>query len=284
VQKNNNNKPTAMLQGETNLQRNDILALAQKSQLLEQRIIENSKSQQIDLNQWIFERLQIESGCRVLELCCGTGSQTMRLLEMVGSIGHVVALDAAKDAIEKLREKAGQEFGNRLSTVAVKMEDFPRALAELNLPLGSFDLMFCAYGLYYADDPIAILQDALSWLKPNGRIAIVGPYGSNNGPLFNLLGECGVEVPPFVLYTSRDFMESAVIPWAIGHFSKIVLNTMVNHVTWSNSESLITYWKNTTFYDDAKLTVLENKVKDYFGHDPFFVNEKWVMLVEMRHD
>ena len=96
---------------------------------MEQRITENVKNQQIDLLQWIFERLQIEKDCRVLELCCGTGSQTMRLLEMVGSSGHVVALDVAEDAIEKLRNKAGKEYGNRLSTVAVKMEDFPNDLS-----------------------------------------------------------------------------------------------------------------------------------------------------------
>jgi ubiquinone/menaquinone biosynthesis C-methylase UbiE len=273
-----------MLQGENNLQKNEILSLAQKSQLLEQRITENLKSQRVDLNQWIFNQVQVEAGSRVLELCCGTGSQTMRLIELVGNYGHVVALDASKDSLEKLRQKVEQDYCRYLTVAAAKMEEFPSTLAGLNLPLASFDLMFCAYGLYYADDPSAILQDALSWLKPNGRIAIVGPYGSNNGPLFSLLGECGVEIPPFVLYTSRDFMESAVIPWAIGHFPKIVLNTMVNHVTWSNSESLITYWKNTTFYDNSKLAVLKNKLKDYFGHNPFFVNEKWVMVVEMRHD
>jgi ubiquinone/menaquinone biosynthesis C-methylase UbiE len=273
-----------MLQGENNLQKNEILSLAKKSQLLEQRIAENLESQRIDLNQWIFTQVQVSAGSRVLELCCGTGAQTMRLIELVGNNGQVVALDASKDSLEKLNQRVEQDYCRRLTAVAASMEEFPRTLAGLNLSMGSFDLIFCAYGLYYADDPIAILQDALRWLKPNGRIAIVGPYGLNNGPLFNLLGDCGVEIPPFVLYTSRDFMESAVIPWAIGQFSKIVLNTMVNHVTWSSSESLINYWKNTTFYDNSKLVILKNKLNDYFEHNPFFVNEKWVMVVEMRHE
>jgi ubiquinone/menaquinone biosynthesis C-methylase UbiE len=266
------------------LQKKKILSLAQKAQLLDQRITENVKSQQIDLVQWIFARLQIERGWRVLELCCGTGSQTMRLLELVGSSGHVVALDVAEDALEKLRKKVGKEYGNRLSTVAVKMEDFPNVFPLLKIELASFDLIFCSYGLYYSDNPTATLQETLRWLKPNGKIAIIGPYRANNGPLFTLLDECGVEISPFVRYTSQDFMENAVIPWAIGHFNKIRIHTMVNHVIWDNPESIITYWQNTTFYDDTKLSILENKLNDYFRQKSAFVNEKWVMMIEMQHD
>jgi ubiquinone/menaquinone biosynthesis C-methylase UbiE len=266
------------------LEKSKIISLAKESQLLEQRITENVKNQQIDLVQWIFERLQIERGYRVLELCCGTGSQTMRLLEMVDSSGHVVALDVAEDAIEKLRQKAGNKYVNRLSTVAIKMEDFQNVFPLLKMESASFDLMFCSYGLYYSDNPTATLQEALKWLKPNGKIAIVGPYRANNWPLFKLLMECSVEIPPFVLYTSRDFMEHAVMPWALGHFRKLIIHTMVNKVTWNDPESIITYWQNTTFYDNNKLSILEDKLNDYFRQNPAFINEKWVMMIEMQHD
>lgn len=266
------------------MRKKEILSLAKESQLLEQRIKENVKNQQIDLVQWIFERLQIERGSRVLELCCGTGSQTMRLLELVGSSGHVVALDVAEDALEKLRKKAGEKYGDRLSTVAVKMEDFPNLFPLLKIEPASFDLIFCSYGLYYSDSPTATLQEALKWLKPKGKMAIVGPYRDNNWPLFKVLTECGVEIQPFVLDSSQDFMENIVIPWALGHFRKLIIHTMVNHVTWNNPESIITYWQNTTFYDDTKLSTLENKLNDYFRENPAFTNEKWVMIIEMQHD
>lgn len=260
------------------------MSLAQESQLLEQRIAENIKSQQIEFVQWIFERLQINSGCQVLELCCGTGSQTMRLLELVGQSGRVVALDVAKDGLEKLQNMAGEEYDNRLITVEAKMEDFPEALVRSEIEPPAFDIIFCAYGMYYSNNPKDTLQECLRWLRQNGRIAIVGPYRANNRPLFRILMECGVEIPPFVLYTSQDFMENTIIPWAIGNFDNIILHTMVNYVTWNNIESLITYWKNTTFYDDTKLSILENRLNDYFRHNPAFINEKWVMMVEMQHD
>ena len=58
---------------------------ATQPELLEERIAENRASQEIDLADWIFERLQVRSQDNVLELCCGTGGQTLRFLELLAS-------------------------------------------------------------------------------------------------------------------------------------------------------------------------------------------------------
>ena len=42
---------------------------------LETRIV-SQRSQSTDLNQWIFEQLNLSNNEKVLELCCGTGAQT----------------------------------------------------------------------------------------------------------------------------------------------------------------------------------------------------------------
>lgn len=265
------------------MQGGKITSLAQDSELLERRIAENIRGQQIDLVQWIFERLEVHAGWRVLELCCGTGSQTLRLLELVGEVGQVAALDVASDALDKLRSKVDAAVSQRLATVAAKMEDFPEALRQLSLEPPAFDLIFCAYGLYYSNAPEETLDEALKWLRSGGRIAIVGPYRANNGPIFKLLEEVGVVIPPPVLFSSRDFMEATVIPWALGHFRKITVHTMVNPVVWDKPDSFMNYWKNSTFYDEAKLTAVEEKLEAYFRVNSHFINEKWVMMVEMSN-
>ena len=53
-------------------------------ELLEQRIAENRASQQIDLGEWIFDRLAIHPQDKILELCCGTGAQSIRFAERLG--------------------------------------------------------------------------------------------------------------------------------------------------------------------------------------------------------
>ncbi len=261
-----------------------IASRAQAAKLLEKRIAENVRGQRINLVQWIFKSLRVKTGWNVLELCCGTGSQTLQLLELVGASGRVIAVDVSSKALEKLRSKVSDELSKRLTTVESKMESFPVALKKLkNIP-PSFDLVFCAYGLYYSEYPEKTLQDALKWLKAKGRVAIIGPYRSNNAPLFELLCQAGVEIPPFVKYTSQDFMEHTVIPWAIGLFRKITLYTVVNHITWSHPKDIINYWKNSTFYEDAKLSAVKQKVYYHFQYSCEFTNEKWIMIVEMAND
>ena len=83
------------------------MSRATQAELLEQRIAENSASQEIDLATWIFERVQVRPGDRVLELCSGTGGQTLALLNRVGESGHVVALDISRKALDTLAGKAG---------------------------------------------------------------------------------------------------------------------------------------------------------------------------------
>src|SRR5262245_44535447 len=70
------------------------------------RIAENTAGQKLDLAAWILERLPIRTGNRVLELCCGTGAQTLPLLEAVGPTGSVVALDVAPQALDTVRRRA----------------------------------------------------------------------------------------------------------------------------------------------------------------------------------
>ncbi|MBM4293811.1 MAG: methyltransferase domain-containing protein [Deltaproteobacteria bacterium] len=259
-------------------------SLARSSDRLDKRITENFKGQQIDFIKWIFERLDVPSGSVVLEIACGTGYQTLPLLELVGENGHVFALDVSKDAIEKLKNKIGIDLRVRLTAIESKMEKINTSLERNNIRPPAFDLIFCSYGLYYSENPQETLDNALNWLRPGGKIVIIGPYRFNNRPLFNLLSEVGVDIPPFVMYTSKDFMEAIVIPWAIRCFNKIKIHTMVNYVQWDNPESLIEYWKNTTFYDGSKLQKLQDLISEYFAREKIFTNEKWVMMIEAANE
>ena len=158
------------------------MSRATQAELLEQRIAENSASQEIDLATWILERIQLRPEDRVLELCCGTGGQTLPLLDRVGDSGRMVALDISRNALDILSSKAG-ENRSRLSLVEGGLDDFSSSLHGLNEEPGSFDLVFCAYGLYYSKDSQRTLDEARRWLKPEGRIVVVGPFGPNNGPV-----------------------------------------------------------------------------------------------------
>lgn len=258
------------------------MSRATQAELLERRIAENVASQEIDLATWIFESVQVQSGFRVLELCCGTGGQTLPLLERVGEAGHVLAVDISTTALNTLATKAAA-LRNRFTTVEASLDSFSPALREAGFLQGGFDLIFCAYGLYYAADAWQVLNEARGWLNPKGSIVVVGPFGPNNKPLFDLLRSSGVALSEPVIFSSERFMSEVVVPWAAENFERTSVHTMVNRVHWNMPERVLNYWQNTTFYDAEKRARFEELVHSHFAEHGVFVNKKWVMLVEMSH-
>jgi ubiquinone/menaquinone biosynthesis C-methylase UbiE len=258
------------------------MSRATQSELLEQRIAENVSSQEIDLSTWIFERVQIQPGQHVLELCCGTGGQTLALLDRVGDHGRVVALDISRAALDTLASKAGA-YAERLTCVEGSLDNLSDSLRKVEIQSDAFDLVFCAYGLYYSDDSQRTLREARSQLKHDGRIVVAGPFGPNNKPLFDLVRASGVVVGEPVVFSSESFMLQIVLPWAARNFESTSVHTMVNPVRWATPERVINYWKNTTFYDAEKESSFERLVRSHFEQHSVFINEKWVMLAEMSH-
>ena len=254
------------------------MSRATQSELLDQRIAENAAAQQVDLATWIFERVRVRPGDRVLELCCGTGGQTLNMLYRVGENGHVTAVDISRSALDTLSEKAGANR-HRLDCIEAGLENFISALNGER----DFDIVFCAYGLYYSTDVLATLAAARSVLRREGRMVVVGPFGPNNHQLFNVVRSSGVKIGDFVIYSSETFMTQTVLPWGAQAFESVAVHTMVNPVRWVNAERVLNYWQNTTFYDAEKRSKFEELLREHFAKHSEFLNEKWVMLAEMSN-
>ncbi len=176
-----------------------------------------------------------------------------------------------------------EEMQTRLGVLCASMDDLPMALEQSGYGDQPFDLVFCAYGLYYGEHPERVLEVVADRLKENGRIVVVGPFGPNNAPLFDLLERVGVEIGSYVKYTSQDFMEALVVPFACRRFSRNTVQILVNPIQWESPDDVMGYWRNTTFYDESKESEVEAELKIHFASSDRFVNEKWIMLIEMEH-
>jgi ubiquinone/menaquinone biosynthesis C-methylase UbiE len=256
---------------------------ATQSQLLEQRIAENAASQEIDLVTWIFERLRVHPDEKVLELCCGTGGQSLKILELLGDSGRLAALDISQDALNTFASKVGEANAEKLTLIEASLDGLSSALRKSGFHRPGFDLIFCAYGLYYSANAEQTLNEARSWMNPGGRMVIVGPFGPNNKPLFDLVRASGATISEPVIFSSERFMAETVLPWGARNFESISVRTIVNRVRWQTAERVLNYWQNTTFYDPQRRTAFEALVRQHFEQHSEFVNEKWVMLVEMTH-
>jgi ubiquinone/menaquinone biosynthesis C-methylase UbiE len=255
-----------------------------RAECLEGRIQENTAAQQTDFNAWIFDRIIVKPGDRVLELCCGTGAQTLHFLRHSGSTGRVVALDISRESLDIVQSKVQKEEQPSLTLVESDLDLFDPGLATHGIPRQYFDTIFCSYGLYYSKDAGSVLIRAKTWLKPTGSLVIVGPYGPNNEPLFRLLTGCGVVISDYIRFTSQDFMNDVVIPFGTLNFNTLGIRTLVNKIVWKSAEHVLTYWKNSTFYDDKKQEQVQARLNKHFETESTFINEKWVMLVIMKNE
>ncbi len=258
-----------------------ILMRASMTDCLTARITENASAQQVDLNKWIFEAVQIQEGAAVLELCCGTGAQTKHMLARVGDKGRVVAVDVSENALSVLAADLPTDDIRRLNLIASELENLSVALEENKLAEVRFDLVFCAYGLYYSKSARTLLDSLKRILAHNGSIIIVGPFGRNNGFIFDFLEAHGVEIPTYVSYTSRDFMWAEVVPWATTPFRSTCIRTLTNTIKWKLPSNVMNYWQNSTFFDADKRGAVEAGLEAHFRSHQEFINEKCIMFIEM---
>lgn len=257
-----------------------ILDLAQDAGCLDQRVQSNVRAQQVDLNEWLFNQADVPAALRVLELCCGTGSQTRYLLRHVRPGGEIVALDVSAEALAKLRAVVPPGNQAELNTIEGSLEELDEALIRQGFTAPRFDWIFCAYGLYYSKDIEKTLGALTRWLFSSGQLTIVGPFGPNNGALFKLLEGAGVTIPEFVKFTSDRFMLDAVLPYVTRCFETVRINTLINPIRWRSSEEVVNYWANTTFYDAARRPTVTQALAKHFERADSFINRKWVMRLD----
>jgi len=246
---------------------------------LEKRIKCNEENQSLDLVAWIFDKLKIEADSTILELCCGTGKQTSEFLKIIGDNGRLLAIDISKESIKEIEQNImpGEQFSS--CAVVGKMETFPQIAKEKGF--NHFDLSFCAYGLYYSNNPIETLNDLKKMSIKSSKIVIVGPYGENNFNLFDFLEKLGVKIPAFVKHSSQKFMTDVVFPWALENSNKVTTYTAKNEIIWKKSEDLLNYWMNSTFFDEKLIDKVQDAVIDYFNTNNEFLVAKHIMMIEI---
>ncbi len=103
----------------------------------------------------------LRAGMRAVDVGCGAGAVTSSMLALVGSAGHVTALEPSPERLEEARAHVGNS-----PTV-----EFLRAgLPATGLADGSFDYAWCQYVLEYFKDPAPAVAELIRIVRPGGRI------------------------------------------------------------------------------------------------------------------
>lgn len=111
------------------------------------------------------ERLDLQPGERVLDVCSGSGGSALPAAEQVGPEGLVIASDLAENLIALARAKAETKA---LSNMEFRVAD----MLELGYPDASFDAVVCVFGIFFVPDMAAAVRELWRMVRPGGRLTI----------------------------------------------------------------------------------------------------------------
>ncbi|MEM1369020.1 MAG: class I SAM-dependent methyltransferase, partial [Cyanobacteria bacterium P01_H01_bin.15] len=115
--------------------------------------------------QKIVNRLALQTGDLVLDVCCGTGSSAIPAAHIVGPTGQVLGVDLAESLLALAQEKVRSQ---NLNNIEFRCADFE----TLGFPNGSFDAIVCNFGIFFVPDMEAGLRELWRLLRPGGKLAL----------------------------------------------------------------------------------------------------------------
>lgn len=120
--------------------------------------------QSIDFREFLSSRAQSGSPVRWMDLCCGSGNALIQ-----------AALAFRESGLSAAFRLEGLDLAGMFSQIP----DSVQAIVHLQTgsvagwePIDAYDLITCIHGLHYVGDKLGLLQKALGYLKPGGRMIL----------------------------------------------------------------------------------------------------------------
>ena len=126
----------------------------------------------------LLELSKIKKSDTVLDLACGTGLVTKKLIRKVGSKGQIYAIDSSESAIKIAKKWTGPS----------KNLHYVRADAEKIQFNSKFDAITCQYALFFFPNEQKVLKNMKKFLKKNRTITLA-VHGKYNVPYFDSILE-----------------------------------------------------------------------------------------------
>jgi ubiquinone/menaquinone biosynthesis C-methylase UbiE len=238
------------------------------------RIDANKRFAGADFEAWMRGLVADLDTTRVLDICCGTGNQLVLYADKP-DCAHLAGLDRSPQSLDAARQRvADTTFAGALDLCAGDMD---ATFDQPGIAGTAYDLISCCYGLYYARDVAALLDNALRHLTAHGRLMIVGPWGANNQNLFDILCR-HVTLPELVVRSATSFMSDEIVPHLSAQ-APVVSETFVNPVADPDVDAVLAYWRRTTFYDADAEDAVRADLEARFAETGSFIVEKHVMAV-----
>ena len=164
---------------------------------LDNRINIHKQYGQKDMTKWIINYIARKKNLKILDLACGDGSQTLKIL------GHlkrkkikvkILATDSNKKLINVAKKK------NKNPDIEYKIINFDKIL---NIKDNHFDVGLCLFGIYYAKNINKTLKEIKKKIIKDGKIILVGPLRDNKIDFNQILEKAANKKLPKLVGSSR---------------------------------------------------------------------------------
>jgi ubiquinone/menaquinone biosynthesis C-methylase UbiE len=222
-----------------------------------------------DLNEWLFDKINIEKNFSVLDLGCGTGKQSIPMARMVGRGGSVFSLDVSKESINDLKASAKKGGVSDTITAINNSFDYVKELKKHK----EMDVVISVYALYYADHIEDIIKNIRDIVSINGIFFACGPAKNNNFFIKNFISQI-INTGDNTSTPASVFMEEILPPLVSKYFQSFKILTFENHLKFDSAISLYEYWKSHNMYDPSIDKDFYANAVSYFKNNPVFENVK----------
>ena len=234
------------------------------SKNLQNRLNINKKLGSNDLTSWLFKRYKIKKNDRILELGCGRGNHVIKESKIIGARGFILGTDLSQKSLNVLKKKIITK------NIKLKQLDLDNTSNYLSNKKLRFDKIISSYAIYYAKNPIKVIQDCSNYLKPNGYFLITAPcYPHTLIEFADKQKILSNEVKRQINFSSKKlekFLSKKKIKNKIFKFKNIL--------KFKNKEDLLTFYRSTVFYN-------KNKEKDLLKYfDLSFRKRKYLNVLK----
>ena len=162
----------------------------------------------------------------LLELGCGDGKQTKFLRKRFPHM-RITSVDINEHALQCLPR-----------TVTTRCED----MDTVSFPQ-QFHCVLAVYSFYYSKDMVQLARRAYEWLRPGGRLILIGPNRNNNPELDSLVAKAGFWLSPTEPFLSLD-QAHAIQKDLYEHWTQ---ETFENRLEFTAPE-FMQWWRNHNSY------------------------------------
>jgi ubiquinone/menaquinone biosynthesis C-methylase UbiE len=122
----------------------------------------------------VFPTLQVGTGDKVVDAGCGFGDTAIKLAQIVGPTGSVLAIDCCDAFLEFGRRDARAAGMTNITFLDEDVQTYPFD--------GSYDFCFSRFGTQFFENPVAGLRNMRRSLKPRGIMTMIVWRGIGDNP------------------------------------------------------------------------------------------------------